>query len=178
MEDAPNLVLVGPMGVGKSALGRRLSAQLGLPFADADQVLERQAGSRIPAIFETEGESGFRQREREVLARLLAADGQVIATGGGAVLDPGNRESMRKRGFVVWLQADVESRLDRLASAVDRPLLRGGDRRASLLRLAAERAPFYAEVADLAFDTDGQAEDEAADALAALVQARWHRDSP
>ncbi|MEO5566221.1 MAG: shikimate kinase [Luteimonas sp.] len=175
MDGAANLVLVGPMGSGKSVLGKRLAASLGLRFADADEELERQAGSRIDLIFETEGESGFRLREREVLERLLADGDQVIATGGGAVLDPGNRERIGKHGFVVWLQAGVESQLQRLAADLDRPLLRDVDRRATLLRLTAERAPFYAEVADLAFDTDLHSERAAGDALLALVQSRWHR---
>jgi shikimate kinase len=176
MEHAANLILVGPMGAGKSSLGRRIAASLGLRFADADHELERQAGADIAAIFRSEGEPGFRRREREVLARLLAGQDQVIATGGGAVLDADNRERMRTRGFVVWLQAGIEVQLRRLADDCDRPLLRDGDRRDTLRRLAAERAPYYAEIADLAFDTDSRAETEAAEALAATLHAHWHRD--
>jgi len=167
MTSVPHLVLVGPMGAGKSALGRRLAQTSGLPFVDLDREIERRAGVDIPAIFAHEGEAGFRRREREALADALAGPTCVLATGGGAILDAGSRARIRERGFVVHLAIDVERQLARLARDRSRPLIAGDDREAVLRRLAIERAPLYAEVADLVFAT-GDA--EPADAAARLAQ--------
>src|SRR5690606_31582620 len=123
MESAPNLVLVGPMGAGKSAIGRRLAERLGLPFADVDEDIEAATGASIPVIFDCEGEAGFRARERSTLAARLAGEALVLATGGGAVLDPGNRRLLRERGYVVWLRSRVETQLERLGRCGNRPLL-------------------------------------------------------
>src|SRR5687768_7735280 len=123
MNPAPNLVLVGPMGAGKSSLGRRLATRLGLEFVDADRELERLAGASIPLIFELEGEAGFRAREEQLLAELLAGAGRVIATGGGAVLSTATRERLRARGYVVHVQVSIEQQLARLARDHVRPLL-------------------------------------------------------
>jgi len=172
-ETAPNLVLVGPMGAGKSALGRRLAERLSLPFADLDDDIEAATGAAIPVIFECEGEAGFRARERAALDSRLAGEGLVLATGGGAVLDAGNRQRLRERGFVVWLRSAVETQVERLARCGRRPLLQGPDRGDVLRTLAAERTPLYEEVADLVFDTDGMAPGAAAATLASLVHARW-----
>jgi len=179
MNPAPNLVLVGPMGAGKSSIGKRLAERLGLAFVDADRDVELRTGVAVGTIFECEGETGFRARERAALTELLAGEGQLIATGGGAVLDAGNRERMRARGFVVYLQVDVAGQLERLARDRTRPLLQRADREDVLRQLALERAPLYAEVADLAFDTDGLAANDAACALGTLLRERWQRgDAP
>lgn len=175
MNPASNLVLVGPMGAGKTCIGRRLAEHFGLRLCDADHEIERQAGTRISTIFELEGESGFRARESAMLATLLERDGIVLSTGGGAVLDPGNRRVMRERGFVVHLQVDVEQQLARLARDRSRPLLARGDREQVLQALALQRAPLYAEVADLAFDTNIHTSSEAATRLAQELDARWQR---
>jgi shikimate kinase len=175
MNPAPNLVLVGPMGAGKTCVGRRLAEHFGLRLVDADHEIEQLAGTSINTIFEVEGEAGFRARERTVLAALLEDDGIVLSTGGGAVLDAGNRRLMRERGFVVHLQVSVEQQLARLERDRSRPLLAGGDREQVLRDLTARRAPFYAEVADLVFDTDGHDGAAAADAVARELDARWHR---
>lgn len=175
MNPAPNLVLVGPMGAGKSSIGRRLASRFGLDFVDADAEIEARTGARIPMIFECEGEAGFRAREAAALADLLQRDGIVLATGGGAVLDPRNRALMRQRGFVVHLQVSLERQLERLARDRSRPLIAGDDRRQVLERLAAERAPLYAEVADLDFDTDDLFPPQAAGRIAQLLQGRWTR---
>src|SRR5690348_13538405 len=111
MNPAPNLALVGPMGAGKSAVGRLLGERLGLRFADLDHEVETAAGAPIPTIFECEGEAGFRARERAMLRALLAGDGLALATGGGAVLDSENRRLLRERCFVVHLHLDVASQL-------------------------------------------------------------------
>lgn len=175
MDSAPNIVLVGPMGAGKSSIGRRLADRFGLVFVDADSEIEARTGASIPTIFECEGEAGFRAREAATLADLLQREGLVIATGGGAVIDPHSRERMRRRGFVVHLKVSLERQLERLARDRSRPLIAGADRRQVLERLSAERAPLYAEVADLDFDTDTLFPPQAATRIARLLEARWTR---
>ena len=177
MNPASNLVLVGPMGAGKTCVGRRLAERFGLRMVDADHEIERLAGTNINTIFEVEGEAGFRARERAVLATLLAQDGIVLSTGGGAVLDADNRRLMRERGFVVHLMVSVEQQLARLARDRSRPLLARGDRELVLRDLSALRAPLYAQVADLVFDTDAHDSAAGADALARELDARWQRAS-
>jgi len=173
MHPAPNLVLVGPMGAGKSSIGRRLAARFGVVFVDVDHEIEVRTGAPIATIFECEGEVGFRARERAALVEILAGAGQVVATGGGAVLDPGNRALLRARGFVVHMHADVDAQLARLARDRTRPLLAGEDRADVLRRLAGERAPLYADAAHLRFDTGPHACNEAAAQLGHLVEAYW-----
>ena len=172
-EAASNLVLVGPMGAGKSSIGRSLADRFGLRLADVDHQIESRAGASVNRIFESEGEAGFRERERAALAELLNGDGLVLATGGGAVLDAGNRALLRQRGFVVYLHASVEQQLRRLAHDHTRPLLARGDREQVLHDLARVREPLYSQVAHLRFDTNGYSEAEAADRLAQLLEIHW-----
>jgi len=175
MNPAPNLVLVGPMGAGKTSIGRRLAEVFRLAFVDADRDIELRTGAAVGTIFECEGEAGFRARECAALEELLRGGDQVISTGGGAVLDAGNRRRMRERGFVVHLQVSVEGQLQRLARDRTRPLLQRDDREHLLRELAIARAPLYAEVADLGFDTEGLSSGDAALALSRLLEARWQR---
>lgn len=175
MTPSSNLALVGPMGAGKSSVGRWLADRLGLAFVDADRALEQAAGASIPELFAREGEAGFRLREAATLRTLLAGDNQLVACGGGAVLDPANRALLRERAYVVHLHASVEQQLARLAGDTSRPLLAGDDRAATLARLAAARTPLYHEVADLVLDGDGLAVGEAGARLIALLQGRWVR---
>ena len=172
---APHLILVGPMGAGKTAIGRRLAERLGLRFVDLDAVVEARAGARVSEIFAREGEAGFRARERDALGNALEGAAAVVASGGGAVLSPENRQAMRSRGFVVHLSADVDTQLQRLARDRTRPLLEVEDRASVLRKLAEERGPLYAEVADLVFATDGMATPDAADAIAGLLQTHWRQ---
>jgi shikimate kinase len=182
MKLAPNLILVGPMGAGKSCIGHHLTAHTGLRLVDLDDEIERRAGGNISAIFEHEGEAGFRRREHQALADLLAvdrpADGLLLATGGGVVLDVGNRRLLRGRGFIVHLHAEPSTQLARLAGDTTRPLLQRDDPGAVLRELAGQRAPLYAEVADLRFATDGLDAADAAALLAAQLRLHWRRGVP
>ena len=175
MDTAPNLVLVGPMGAGKTSIGKRLADRFGLAFRDSDREVEAHTGVPVATIFECEGEPGFRERERATLATLLAGTGRVVATGGGAVLDAGTRDLIRLHGFVVYLHVGLAEQRERLARDRTRPLIAGGDRDAVLHRLATERGPLYAEVADLRFDTDGLGPVDACMQLGHLLDARWRR---
>lgn len=151
-----SVFLIGPMGSGKTAVGRQLARTLGLPFHDCDAEVERRTGVDIPFIFEKEGESGFRQREREALEALTALDGIVLATGGGAVLLEENRRRLAERGRVVYLKTSVAQQADRVRHGRHRPLLATGDNSARLGQLMDARAPLYAEIADVVVSTDGQ----------------------
>ena len=152
----PNIFLVGPMGAGKSAVGRQLARIMRRNFCDSDAEIEARTGVDIAYIFEKEGEPGFRRRECEVLVELTALEGIVLATGGGAVLDPENRKRLASRGLVVYLDASVEQQLSRTRMSGHRPLLNGPDPAARLAALMQERAPLYLEVADLVVHTDGR----------------------
>jgi shikimate kinase len=171
-----NVVLVGPMGSGKSHVGRLLAARLGREFVDVDARIEADAGMPIPAIFASEGEAGFRARESRLLADTLERQGQVIATGGGAVLDAGNRSAMRAAGWVVYLQVELAEQLRRLAGDTGRPLLEVADRAQRLAELQALREPLYREVADVRFETGAKSAEGVAEALAHLLTP--HEEHP
>ena len=163
------IVLVGMMGAGKSAVGRRLAAALGWPFTDADWAIEAAAGTTIANIFEEIGEAAFRARERQVIARLLRGERQILALGGGAFVDPTTRALVRERALSIWLRADLDVLVRRTARRDDRPLLAGGDPRARLAALLEQRAPIYAQ-ADLVVDSGkGSIGDVVARTLEALA---------
>ncbi len=151
-----NVFLVGPMGSGKSAVGRQLAQRLALEFIDSDEEIEARTGVDISYIFEREGEAGFRQREAEVIDAITRRDGVLVSTGGGAILDAGTRERLRDRGRVVYLRTSVDQQLARTRRSNDRPLLNNDDPRGTLERLFEQRAPLYAEVAEIVVDTDGR----------------------
>ena len=151
-----SVFLVGPMGSGKSAVGRQLARALKLPFHDSDAEVERRTGVDIAFIFEKEGEAGFRQREREAIEALTATPHIVLATGGGAVLLEENRRNLRERGCVVYLQTSVTQQAQRVRQGRNRPLLSAGDATTSLQDLMELRAPLYAEIADIIIPTDGR----------------------
>jgi len=150
-----NLFLTGPMGAGKSTIGRQLSRQLKMPFHDSDQVIEQRTGVDIPLIFEIEGEAGFRKRESAVIDELTRLHGIILATGGGAILDPQNREHFSSRGTVIYLHASVSQQLTRTSRDRNRPLLQTADPRGKLEELMATRDPLYRTTADIIINTDG-----------------------
>jgi shikimate kinase len=149
-----NIFLVGPMGAGKSTVGRQLAKTLNMEFVDCDREIEDRTGVTIAVIFELEGEEGFRKRECAMIEQLTERDGIVLATGGGAVLDEENRSRLRTRGFAIYLNAPIELLLERTARDKQRPLLQTDDPRAKLTALAAEREPLYQQVADMVVKTD------------------------
>jgi 3-dehydroquinate synthase len=148
-----NVFLVGLMGAGKTTIGRILARKLGQRFIDSDHEIEARTGASIPWIFEIEGEESFRRREAEVIRDLCAEDGVVLATGGGAVLNPDTRASLKARGVVIYLRANVNSILTRTAHDKNRPLLQTADPRRKLEELMLQREPLYREIADLVIDT-------------------------
>lgn len=152
-----SLFLIGPMGAGKTTIGKRLAARSGFNFIDSDHEIEARTGVDIPYIFELEGESGFRSRERGVIADLTRRKGIVLATGGGCILDPENRRDLAANGAVIYLHATVAHQLNRTAKAGNRPLLtQSANRRETLEKLFATRDPLYREIADLVVNTDGR----------------------
>jgi len=151
-----NIYLVGPMGAGKTTVGRRLADACRLEFVDSDQVVEARTGVNIAFIFEKEGEAGFRKRECAAIAELVQRDGIVLSTGGGAVMDADSRALLASRGFVVYLHASVDHQIARTERTDNRPLLQVGDRRDTLQRLFALRDPLYREIADFIVHTDGR----------------------
>ncbi|HEX7770413.1 MAG TPA: shikimate kinase [Dokdonella sp.] len=176
MNPAPNLFLVGPMGAGKTTVGRQIAELFRMPFLDLDHEIEAHTGAAVALIFELEGEEGFRRRERAQLLELAARNGIVLATGGGAVLDEQNRQVLRRRGFVIWLDASVDAQLARLSRDRQRPLLQAPDRRERLERLADVRNPLYAGIADLRLASSGVGNSmHAAHDLLDLLEARWQR---
>lgn len=151
-----NIFLIGPMGSGKTAVGRHLARQLRLDFYDSDAEIEHRTGVDIPYIFEKEGEAGFREREREVIDSLTKLSNVVIATGGGAVLLPENRAHLAERGSVVYLHTGVEQQLERTRHGRQRPLLYTDDPEAKLRELMAFRLPLYQSIAKITVATDGR----------------------
>lgn len=154
-----SVVLVGLMGAGKSSLGRQLGALFNVPFVDADAEIEAAAGCTIAEIFEIHGEAAFRDGERRVIARLLAGPTRVLATGGGAFIDPETRRRIERSAISVWLKADLDTLVRRTSRRGQRPLLAQGDPRQILARLIAEREPVYAK-ADIIVESDDRPVEE------------------
>jgi shikimate kinase len=156
MRGAPNVILIGPMGSGKTAVGRSLARHLSRPFYDSDTEIVRRTGVDIHYIFEKEGEAGFREREREAIAALVALKGIVLATGGGAVMLPENRRLLAERGCVIYLETSIAQQAERVKQGRHRPLLSNVDPEARLGELMAVRDPLYRSIADITVATDGR----------------------
>ncbi len=154
MTATSNIFLIGPMGSGKTAVGRHLSRMLKLSFHDSDVDIEKRTGVDIPYIFEKEGETGFRVRESESIDRLTQMQGVVLATGGGAIIRPENRRWLAERGTVVYLKTSIEQQLARTRHGHHRPLLNDTDPEARLRLLMSQRAALYEEIADITVSTD------------------------
>ena len=151
-----NIYLIGPTGSGKTAVGKQLARDTGLKFLDSDLEIEKRTGVEISYIFDKEGESGFRERESDVIRDLAALDGAIIATGGGAVLARANRNCLAASGTVVYLKTGIDEQLRRTRQSRKRPLLNKADPRRVLEQMAAVRAPLYEEIADFSVDTSNQ----------------------
>jgi shikimate kinase len=169
MAGVRRVFLVGPMGAGKTTIGRLLAQHLDLDFLDSDQEVEVRTGADIPWIFDVEGESGFRDREQRVIDELTQRDGIVLATGGGAVLRESNREALSGRGEVVYLHTSLQQQLKRTGNDRNRPLLQVEDPESRLRELMAERDPLYRQVADHVIDTDGLTAREVARNLSQIL---------
>lgn len=153
----PNIYLVGPMGAGKTTIGRRIAEIKGMSFVDSDYEVEKRTGVDISFIFDMEGEDGFRKREREMIAELSEQPNTVMATGGGAVLDESTRDLLSARGVVVYLETSLEQQLARTRKSNNRPLLEGSDDiEATLTALMEERDPLYRSIADIVVVTGEQ----------------------
>lgn len=164
------LVLVGLMGAGKTCIGRELARRLGVDFVDADAEIESAANCSIEDIFRVYGEKEFRDGERRVITRLLNGPVQVLATGGGAYMDPETRARIRDKGISIWLRADLDLLVNRVARRNNRPLLKDGEPREILGRLIDERYPIYAE-ADIVVDSGREAPEVTSDRVLAAVRA-------
>lgn len=168
------IALVGLMGVGKSTVGRRLAKRLGLPFADGDTEIEAAAGMTVSDIFAGLGEAEFRAGEARVIRRLLHAPRMVLATGGGAVLNPETRAVLKTRATTVWMRADLETVASRVQRRDTRPLLRGRNPLEALTAMAEVRNPFYA-MADVTVDVASGAHAEAVDGIIQALETYWAR---
>ncbi len=164
------IVLVGLMGAGKSTVGRRLASALRLPFHDADHEIETAAGCSISDFFQQYGEPAFREGERRVIARLLGSQRHVLATGGGAFMDPATRALIKREGLSVWLRAEIGLLMERVSKRPTRPLLKNSDPRGTMERLMAERYPVYAE-ADITVDSNGGPHDTVVQQILARLAA-------
>ena len=167
-----SVFLVGPMGSGKTAVGRQLAQRLGFCFVDSDAEIEARTGVDIPFIFEKEGEEGFREREREVIDELTRRPGIVLATGGGAVVAERNREHLAGRGIVVYLETSVEQQLQRTRRSTNRPLLVTDDPRGRLEALLAAREPLYRSIAAMTVRTNGRKVAAVVEEIARRLQER------
>lgn len=149
-----NIFLIGPMGAGKSTIGRALAKQLKRQFYDSDEVIEERTGADVAWIFDVEGAEGFRRRELKVIDELTQKTGIVLATGGGVVMSPENRNALAARGTVIYLKTSLQQQFERTKRDTKRPLLQTDDLGARLESLRDEREPFYESLADVSFETD------------------------
>ncbi len=170
MAETRNIFLVGPMGAGKSTIGRHLAQQLHMEFVDSDTEIESRTGADIAWVFDVEGEEGFRKREENVLNDLTGMHGIVLATGGGSIASKENRNRLSARGVVVYLETTIEKQLARTTRDKKRPLLQSDNPRETLEQLAKERNPLYEEIADHTIRTDDQGAKTVASQIVQLLE--------
>ena len=171
MAEKRNIFLVGPMGAGKSTIGRQLAQQLSMEFYDSDQEIERRTGADVGWVFDVEGEEGFRQREEKIINELTEKQGIVLATGGGSVKSRETRNRLSARGVVVYLETNIEKQLARTQRDKKRPLLKGVEPVRDVLEtLAEERNPLYEEIADITIHTDDQSAKIVANQIIELLE--------
>lgn len=175
MNPSANLFLIGPMGAGKTTIGKRLAARFGLSFIDLDREIEQATGASVNLIFEVEGELAFRDREFRLLELASARSGILLATGGGAVLREENRQHLRAKGFVLYLQTGVDLQLARLRRDRSRPLLRTADPRARLVSLAGQRNQLYQQCADLTWTSTSLSARASTEGLVKTLREHWHQ---
>jgi len=178
MSKANNIFLIGPMGAGKTTIGRHLATLLHKRFVDVDHEIERRTGVTIPVIFEIEGETGFRRRESTLLTELSQDEDIVMATGGGAVLMEENRRILKERGTVVYLHADIDTLVERTRRDRNRPLLQTEDPRGKIEELLRQREPIYREVADVVVDTGLRAPTSVARDIVTRLKALSNDENP
>jgi len=168
----PNRIfLIGPMGAGKTTIGKQLAQSLGMTFNDSDQEIQRRTGVDIPTIFEYEGEEGFRQREQQVIDDLTQIDNQVLATGGGAVIRPENRQHLSARGVVFFLACSAEQQYERTYRDRNRPLLQTEDPLVRLKELMEIREPLYRNSADYTVSTEGRSASSVANEILGILRS-------
>jgi shikimate kinase len=178
MNQQGNVFLIGPMGAGKTTIGRHLATLLHKRFVDVDQEIEKRTGVTIPVIFEIEGEAGFRRREGAVIEELTRDVNIVLATGGGAVLLEENRKVLKERGTVVYLQADIETLVERTRRDRNRPLLQTENPRGKIEEILQQREPFYREIADVIAQTGQRAPSSVARDIAVRLKAVSSNENP
>jgi shikimate kinase len=178
MNQQGNVFLIGPMGAGKTTIGRHLATLLHKRFVDVDHEIEKRTGVTIPVIFEIEGEAGFRRRESTVIDELTRDRDIVLATGGVAVLLEESRKLLRQRGTVVYLQADIETLVERTRRDRNRPLLQTEDPRGKIEELLRQREPIYREVADVVVDTGQRAPSSVARDIVMRLKALSTDENP
>jgi len=178
MDRRDNIFLIGPMGVGKSTIGRLLAAQLNMPFFDSDREIEFVTGADIPWIFDVEGEQGFRIREARMIDTLTQREGIILATGGGAILAPESRRNLHSRGTVVYLRASVAQQLERTGKDKNRPLLQTENPLAKIKELIKIREPLYRETAHVTIDTSRRSPRSVSTEIVRQLQERWAAETP
>lgn len=173
MDRRENIFLIGPMGVGKSTIGRLLASALNMPFHDSDREIEFVTGADIPWIFDVEGEQGFRIREARMIDTLTQREGIILATGGGAILAPESRQNLHSRGTVVYLRASVAQQLERTGKDKNRPLLQTENPLAKIKELIKIREPLYRETAHVTIDTSRRSPRSVSTEIVRQLQERW-----